>query len=116
VIPAIKDKWPRQSWNDNTVVIRIQQDGESAHISPDDEGFNTGLVEQQVHNKILLYTQPATRSPECDTNHINDLVFFPLYRSAIRGSLTHHMMRLGSYSMSHWHTNSMIQPRSTGSG
>ena len=72
VIPAIKDNWPRQLWNDNTVVIRIQQDGASAHISPDDEGFNAGLVEQQVHNKILLYTQPA-RSP--DTN-INDLVFF----------------------------------------
>jgi hypothetical protein len=44
VIPAIKDNWPRQLWNDNTVVIRIQQDGASAHISPDDEGFNAGLV------------------------------------------------------------------------
>ena len=97
VIPAIKDKWPRQSWNDNTVVIRIQQDGASAHISPDDEAFNAGLVDLQVHNKILLYTQPA-RSP--DTN-INDLGFFLLYRPATRGCLTSRMMKVGSSSMSH---------------
>ena len=98
VIPAIKDKWPRQSWNDNTVVIRIQQDGASAHISPDDEAFNAGLVDLQVHNKILLYTQPA-RSP-ADTN-INDLGFFLLYRPATRGCLTSRMMKVGSSSMSH---------------
>jgi hypothetical protein len=71
VIPAIKDKWPRQSWNDNTVVIRIQQDGSKAHISPDDSKFQAGLVELQVEDKIILYTQPA-RSP--DTN-INDWIF-----------------------------------------
>ena len=81
VIPAIKDKWPRQSWNDNTVVIRIQQDGASAHISPDDEGFNAGLVEQQVQNKILLYTQPS-HSPD---NNINDLGFFSALQASYQG-------------------------------
>jgi hypothetical protein len=32
VITSIKEKWPRQSWNDNRVVIQIQQDGAKAHI------------------------------------------------------------------------------------
>ena len=81
VIPAIKDKWPRQSWNDNTVVIRIQQDGASAHISPDDEAFNAGLVDLQVHNKILLYTQPAC-SPD---TKINDLGFFSALQASYNG-------------------------------
>jgi hypothetical protein len=112
VIPAIKDKWPRNEWNDNAVVIRIQQDGSKAHIAPDDDLIHAGLVEQQVEDKILLYSQPA-RSP--DTN-INDLGFFLLYRPAIRGE-THQMMRrMGSSHLCIWHILSMIQPRSTGSG
>jgi hypothetical protein len=81
VIPAIKDKWPRQSWNDNTVIIRIQQDGASAHITPDDDTFNAGLVDLQVHNKILLYTQPAC-SPD---TKINDLGFFSALQASYNG-------------------------------
>ena len=112
VIPAIKEKWPRNEWNNNAVVIRIQQDGSKAHIKPDDEGFYAGLlVEQQCEDKILLYSQPA-RSP--DTN-INDLGFFLLYRPATMGG-THQMMKVGSFSMYPLHTSSMIQPRSIGSG
>jgi hypothetical protein len=108
VIPAIKEK---NEWNNNTVVIRMQQDGSKAHIKPDDVDFNTGLVDQQVHNKILLYTQPA-RSP--DTN-INDLGFFSALQASYNGG-THQMMKVKSYSIYPLHTNSMIQPRSIGSG
>ena len=84
VIPAIKEKWPRNEWNNNTVVIRMQQDGSKAHIKPDDVAFNTGLLIHQVHNKILLYTQPA-RSP--DTN-INDLGFFSALQASYNGGDT----------------------------
>jgi hypothetical protein len=43
-------------------------------------------------------------------------VFFCSSTGQLQWGDTHKMMRLGSYSMSHWHTNSMIQPRSIGSG
>ena len=81
VTPSIKEKWPRQSWNDNRVVIRIQQDGAKAHITPDDAEFQQGLEQLEVEDKILLYTQPA-RSP--DTN-INDLGFFCALQSSYHG-------------------------------
>jgi hypothetical protein len=81
VIPSIKEKWPRQSWNDNRAVIWIQQDGAKAHITPDDAEFQQGLEQLEVEDKILLYTQPA-RSP--DTN-INDLGFFCALLSSYHG-------------------------------
>jgi hypothetical protein len=63
------------------VIIRIQQDGASAHITPDDDTFNAGLVDLQVHNKILLYTQPAC-SPD---TKINDLGFFSALQASYNG-------------------------------
>ena len=77
VIPAIKLKWPRTQWEDNSVIIRLQQDGAPSHISPEDEAFQQGLVALEVQDKILIYTQPAN-SP--DTN-INDLGFFRALQS-----------------------------------
>lgn len=72
VVPAIMASWPRQQWNNNRFIVRIQQDGPSSHISPDDEGFLEGLRRLGVENKVLLYTQPPN-SPDLN---INDLGFF----------------------------------------
>ena len=77
VVPAIKDKWPRGTFNASNFIIRIQQDGAGAHIRPDDELFEAGLQELGMQNKVLLYSQPAN-SP--DTN-INDLGFFRALQS-----------------------------------
>lgn len=72
VVPAIIERWPRNTWSQTNFILRIQQDGPNTHISPDDVLFQEGLEKLGVENKILIYTQPAN-SP--DTN-INDLGFF----------------------------------------
>jgi hypothetical protein len=77
VIPSIIEKWPRTQWNNNAVIIRIQQDGATSHIDADDEEFWMGLVELGVFQKILLYKQPAN-SPDVN---INDLGYFRALQS-----------------------------------
>ena len=70
LLPAIRTKWP-----DRRRRIRIQQDGASAHIEPDDEEF---CAAADIRGwDIKLVTQPA-RSP--DTN-ICDLSFFASLQS-----------------------------------
>jgi hypothetical protein len=78
VVPAIKLKWLCTQWENNRVIIPLQQDGAPSHISPEDEEFQEGLVAFEVQDKILLYTQLAN-SP--DTN-INDLGFFHALQSS----------------------------------
>ena len=78
VIPSIIEKWPRNEWNNNRVIIRLQQDGPNSHITPDDTEFTAGLHELQVENKIILYTQPSN-SPDLN---INDLGFFRALKAA----------------------------------
>ena len=69
IVPEIQEKWPRGKLANPARVIRIQQDGPNSHILPTDAEWNQGLREQGLHNKIILYTQPAN-SPDLN---INDL-------------------------------------------
>jgi len=72
IIPAIRDKWPRTQWNDNTYKILVQQDGATPHKINDDPAWLGFLEEQGLANKINLVTQPPN-SPDLN---INDLGFF----------------------------------------
>jgi len=72
VVPAIAAKWPRGEWRSTSTIIRMQQDGPNSHIDPEDEEFNDSLKEMNLHNKVVLYTQPPN-SPDLN---INDLGFF----------------------------------------
>ena len=76
VVPAIMEKWPRGEYNNNRVVIRIQQDGPPCHIKPDDHQWEEGLQELGVANKILIYTQPSN-SPDLNCNMRTMIVAIP---------------------------------------
>ena len=72
VIPAIQQKWPRGQWSRDNFIIRLQQDGVKAHISPDYQELHQGLEEMGLETKVLIYLQPAN-SPDLN---VNDLGFF----------------------------------------
>ena len=72
VVPAVEQLCPQGEWASPQVLIRIQQDGLSAHIKPDNGKWLEGLEQKGLENKILLYTQPAN-SPDLN---INNLGFF----------------------------------------
>ena len=80
VVPAIIEKWPRDTWCARNFILRIQQDGPNSHISADDKKFEEGLRRLNVENKILIYTQPPN-SPDLN---INDLGFFRAIDAAYR--------------------------------
>lgn len=46
--------WPWADWNNNRFIVRIQQDGPSSHILPDDEGFLEGLTLCKLLLKKIL--------------------------------------------------------------
>jgi hypothetical protein len=77
VVTAIAKKWPRGAWNNPRVMIRIQQDGPTAHIKPEDGEWNAKLLQMGLEDKLLLYTQPAN-SPDLN---ILDLGFFASLQS-----------------------------------
>jgi hypothetical protein len=96
VFPSIKENWPRGDWARPNCIIRVQQDGAKSHIQPDDPLLLQGLLDLEIEDKVLIYTQPAI-SPDVN---INDLGFFRalqcLYYHKYRKHPTNHCISSGS--------------------
>jgi DNA-binding transcriptional regulator YhcF (GntR family) len=78
VIQSIIEKWPAAEWSDDSVVIKIQQDGAGGHCKEDDEEIAEYIQSIHLEDKVKLYTQPAN-SPDLN---ILDLGLFNAIQAA----------------------------------
>jgi len=90
IIPAILLTWPANEFNKPNMVVRIQQDGAKAHLSPHDGDFKDELEQLGIAGKIQLFTQPAN-SPDFN---INDLGFFASLQSRYQSQCPSNPMEL----------------------
>ena len=56
-MPAIRDKWPRDQWNNPNFHVKIQQDGATTHMKKPEQLVGNDellaiMVEQEVAGKV----------------------------------------------------------------